>query len=54
MNNNLIKRIRGAISERNKVMRGLNGEDSTEILIDGLRIYYKFLRSHMGTKQQYR
>ena len=48
VNNNLVERMQGTIRERNKVMRGFNGDKSAQILIDGLKAYYNFLRPHMG------
>ena len=29
-------------------MRGLDHEDSAQIMIDGFRIYYNFIRPHMA------
>ncbi len=44
--NNPIERLHGTVRERDKVMRALKKEDSK--IIDGLRIYYNYIRPHMG------
>jgi transposase-like protein len=49
-NNNVIERLHGTVRERTKVMRGLDNEDSAQIMIDGNRIYYNFIRPHMALK----
>jgi putative transposase len=45
-NNNMVERLHGTIRQRNKVMRGLDDEETAQTMIDGLRIYYNFLRPH--------
>lgn len=47
-NNNMVERLHGTIRQRNKVMRGLDGEESAQTMMDGLRIYYNFMRPHMA------
>jgi len=47
-NNNMIERLHGTIRQRNKVMRGLDGESTAQTMMDGLRIYYNFIRPHMA------
>jgi len=47
-NNNFVERLHGTLRERDKVMRGMKGEESAQTLIDGLRNYYNFLRPHMS------
>lgn len=47
-NNNMVERLHGTIRERNKTMRGLDNEDSAQTIIDGMRIYYNFIRPHMA------
>jgi len=47
-NNNVIERLHGTLRERTKVMRGLDSEDSAQIIIDGNKIYYNFIRPHMS------
>ena len=45
-NNNMVERSHRMIRQRNKVMRGLDAEESAQTMMDGLRIYYNFLRPH--------
>ena len=47
-NNNMVERLHGTIRERNKTMRGLDNEDSAQTIVDGMRIYYNFIRPHMA------
>jgi len=47
-NNNIIERLHGTVRERTKVMRGLDNKDSAQIVVDGNRIYYNFIRPHMA------
>lgn len=49
-NNNMIERLHGTIRQRNKVMRGLDDENSAQTMIEGMRIYYNFIRPHMALK----
>ena len=48
VNNNIVERLHGTIRERNKVMRGLGNNGSSETMMDGYKIYYNFVRPHMG------
>jgi len=48
VNQNVIERLHGTVRERDKVMRGLKGEDTGKVIVDGLKNYYNFLRPHMG------
>jgi transposase-like protein len=45
-NNNMVERLHGTIRQRNKFMRGLDDEETAQTIMDGLRIYYNFLRPH--------
>lgn len=45
-NNNLIERYHGTFKSRSKVMRGFCGKE--QVMVDGFRSYYNFLRPHMG------
>jgi transposase-like protein len=45
-NNNMVERLHGTIRQRNKVMRGLDDEETAQTIMDGMRIYYNFLRPH--------
>jgi transposase-like protein len=47
-NNNIVERLHGTIRERDKVMRGMKGEETAKVLMDGLKNYYNFLRPNMG------
>jgi transposase-like protein len=47
-NNNMVERLHGTIRQRNKVMRGLDGEATAQTMMNGLRIYYNFIRPHMA------
>jgi transposase-like protein len=51
-NNNMIERLHGTIRQRNKVMRGLDEETTAQTMMDGLRIYYNFIRPHMALNGQ--
>ncbi len=44
--NQNIERLNGTIRERLKVMRGLNSMETAQILINGERFYYNFIRPH--------
>jgi len=47
-NNNMVERLHGTIRQRNKVMRGLDDEATAQTMMDGLRIYYNFIRPHIA------
>jgi len=47
-NNNMVERLHGTIRQRNKVMRGLDEESTAQTMMDGLRIYYNFMRPHVA------
>lgn len=44
----MVERLHGTIRQRNKVMRGLDDEMTAQTMMDGLRIYYNFMRPHMA------
>ena len=44
----MVERLNGTVRERNKVMRGLEGDPTAQIIIDGFRIYYNFIKPHMA------
>jgi transposase-like protein len=50
--NNPVERMQGTIRERDKVMRGMKGEETAKVLMDGLKNYYNFLRPHMGLENE--
>jgi transposase-like protein len=45
-NNNMVERLHGTIRQRNKSMRGLDDEQTAQTMMDGMRVYYNFLRPH--------
>ncbi len=45
-NNNLIERFHSTFRERDKVMRGFKSKNTAQILTDGFRTYYNFVRPH--------
>ena len=47
-NSNMVERLHGTIRQRNKVMRGLDDEQTAQTMMNGLRIYYNFVRPHMA------
>lgn len=47
-NNNMVERLHGTIRDRNKTMRGLDSEPTAQTMMDGMRIYYNFIRPHMA------
>ena len=46
MNNNKMERLNGEIRDREKVFRGLKKMDTA--VLDGMRVYYNFLKQHSG------
>jgi transposase-like protein len=46
--NNIVERIQGTIRERIKVMRGFGNKESAEAILDGLVVYYNFIKLHQG------
>jgi transposase-like protein len=47
-NNNMVERLHGTIRQRNKIMRGLDDMETAQTMMDGMRIYYNFMRPHMA------
>jgi len=47
-NNNMVERLNGTVRARNKTMRGLDSEPTAQTIIEGMRIYYNFIRPHMA------
>ena len=43
-----LERLNNTVREREKVMRGMQNNDTAKVLMDGFRNYYNFLRPHMG------
>lgn len=48
MNNNRVERLHGTIREREKVMRGMQNDETAQILMDGFKNYYNFIRPHQA------
>jgi transposase-like protein len=44
LNNNMIERLHGTITQRNKIMDGLDDMETAQTMMDELRIYYNFIR----------
>ena len=44
----MVERLNNTVRERDKVMRGMQNNDTAKVLMDGFRNYYNFLRPHMG------
>lgn len=51
-NNNMVERLNGTVRQRNKVMRDLDHENSAQTMLDGMIIYYNFIRPHMALDGQ--
>ena len=51
-NNNIVERLNGTVREREKVMRGMKGDETAEELMNGFRTYYNFIRPHMSPNGQ--
>lgn len=52
VNNNPIERLNGTVRERDKVMRGLQSEQTAKTMMNGLKNYYNYLRPHMGLENK--
>ena len=44
----MIERLHGTIRQRNKIVRGLDDENTAQTMMDGMQIYYNFIRPHMA------
>jgi transposase InsO family protein len=42
----MVERLHGTIRQRNKIMRGLDDMETAQTIMDGLRVYYNFIRPH--------
>lgn len=51
-NNNIVDRLNGTVRKREKVMRGMKGDETAEELMEGFRTYYNFIRPHMSLDGQ--
>jgi len=46
INNNKVERFHGSWRERDKVMRGLQNNETAEQMLENYRTYYTFVRKH--------
>ena len=44
--NSRVERLNGTMRDREKVMRGMNTKESSQKLIEAMRIHYNFVREH--------
>ena len=47
-NNNRVERLHNTVREHDKVIRGMQNNETAKVLMDGFRNYYNFLRPHMA------
>lgn len=50
--NSKVERLNGTMRDRETVMRGLDNENSSQELIDAMRIHYNFIRPHQSLGEQ--
>ena len=43
-----MERLNGTFRERTKVMRSLDGGPTASEFLDGMRVYYNYIRLHQG------
>ena len=46
--NQMVERVNNTVRDREKTFRGMDNDESAQIMADGIRINYNFLRPHMG------
>ncbi len=46
--NQMIERVNGTIRDREKTFRGMDNDQSAQVMVDGIRINYNFIRPYMG------
>lgn len=44
--NSRVERLNGTMRDREKVMRGMNTKESSQKLIEAMRVHYNFVREH--------
>ena len=49
--NSRVERLNGTMSDREKVMRGMNTKESSQKLIEAMRVHYNFVREHSSLKK---
>lgn len=47
-NNNIVERLNGTFRERMKVMRSLSTDKGADDYVEGMRVYYNYIRPHQG------
>lgn len=46
--NQMVERVNNTVRDREKTFRGMDNDRSAQIMADGIRINYNFIRPHMG------
>jgi transposase-like protein len=46
--NQMVERVNNSIRDREKTFRGMDNDESAQVMADGIRINYNFIRPHMG------
>ncbi|MEX2193253.1 MAG: DDE-type integrase/transposase/recombinase [Nitrosarchaeum sp.] len=49
--NSRVERLNGTMRDREKVMRGMNTKESSQKLIEAMRVHYNFVREHSSLKK---
>ena len=49
--NSRVERLNGTMRDREKVMRGMNTKESSQKLIESMRVHYNFVREHSSLKK---
>ena len=49
--NSRVERLNGTMRDREKVMRGMNTKESSQKIIEAMRIHYNFVREHSSLKK---
>ena len=46
--NSQVERLNGSVRDREAVMRGMDHKESAQTLMDALRIYHNYIKTHQG------
>jgi len=46
--NSKVERLNGSVRDREVVMRGMDHKESAQTLMEALRIYHNYIRTHQG------
>lgn len=46
--NNEVERLNGSVRDREVVMRGMDHKESAQTLMEALRIYHNYIKTHQG------